>query len=104
MSDWPTLDELKQLLDITSTDWDGEGEEYETTRLSRLLEAAIGYVKFRVGDWDEELDIPTAAQAQAALRMAELLATRPDRTTPQAIHDLTFERLMIGQRRRFGFA
>jgi hypothetical protein len=23
MSDWPQLDELKQVLDITSDDWDG---------------------------------------------------------------------------------
>ena len=103
MSAWPDIDELKQLLDITSDDWDGEDDYGETTRLSRLLEAAIAYVKSRVGDWDELLDEPTARQAQAALRMAELLAQRPD-SVPQAVHDRTVERLLMGSRRRFGVA
>lgn len=100
---WPELDELKQLLDITSEEWDGEDEYGEPTRLTRLLEAAIDHVKSRIGDWDEDTDIPTASQAQAALRMAELLAQRPD-ASPQAVHDRTFERLLLGSRRRFGVA
>lgn len=104
MSDWPQLDEVKQVLDIDSDDWDGEDPEYgDTTRLSRLLEAAIFYVKARVGDWDEDMDIPTASQAQAALRMTELLALRAG-STPGDIHDRTFERLMVGSRRKFGIA
>lgn len=104
MSTWPQLDELKQLLDITSDDWDGTDGDYgDTTRLSRLLEAAIAYVKARVGDWDDLLDEPTASQAQAALRMAELLAQRPE-ATPQTVHDRTVERLLVGSRRKFGVA
>ena len=104
MSAWPELDELKQLLDITGDDWDGvEDTDGSDTRLSRLLAAAIAHVKARVGDWDELLDEPTAGQAQAALRMAELLAQRPD-SVPQAVHDRTFERLLVGTRRKFGVA
>ena len=103
MAAWPELDELKQLLDITSEDWDGEDDYGETTRLSRLLEAAIAYVQFRIGDWDEDEDIPSSSQSQAALRMAELLAQRPE-PTPQAVHDRTFERLLLGSRRKFGVA
>ena len=103
MSVWPELDELKQLLDITSDEWDGEDEYGDTTRLSRLLEAAIAYVKTRIGDWDEDVDLPTANQAQAALRVAELLAQRPE-ATPQTVHDRTVERLLTGSRRRWGIA
>lgn len=106
MSAWPELDEVKQLLDIGPeelTAWDGDDEYGETTRLSRLIEAAVAYVKFRIGDWDELLDVPTPNQAQAALRMIELLAQRPE-ATPQTVHDRTFERLLVGSRRRFGVA
>ena len=104
MSAWPELDEIKQVLDITSDDWDGAEDEYMvTTRLTRALESAIAYVKAVIGDWDELLDEPTANQSQAALRMAELLATRPD-TDPRAIHDVTFQRLMVGSRRKWGIA
>ena len=104
MAAWPDLDELKQLLDITSEDWDGEAEDYgETTRLSRLLESAIAKVKADVGDWDDDVDVPDARLAQAALRMAELLALKPE-LAAGTVTDPTYRRLLFGHRRRFGFA
>lgn len=106
MAAWPELDELKQLLDITSDDWDGV-DAYDSdgeTRLSRLLQAAIEHTRIRVGRQpDDILYVPSASEAQAALRMAELLAQRPE-ATPQAVHDRTYERLLLGRRRAFGVA
>ena len=104
MSDWPQLDELKQVLDITSDDWDGEATSSESeTRLSRLLESAIDKVKADVGGWDEILDEPDARLAQAALRMAELLALKPE-LAAGTVSDPTYRRLLFGHRRKFGFA
>lgn len=103
MAAWPELDEVKQLLDITSDDWDGEGVEDGSTRLSRLLEAAIAKVKSDVGNWVEETDVPTASLSQAALRMAELMALKPD-LAAGTVNDPTYHRLLTGHRRRFGIA
>ena len=104
MAAWPELDELKQLLDITSDDWDGEAPEYgDETRLTRLLDAAIAKVKADVGNWDELLDQPDARLSQAALRMAELLALKPE-LAAGTISDPTYHRLLFGHRRKFGFA
>lgn len=93
MADWPELAELIQVLDVPNgaTDWE--------TTLSRALANGISYVKSVRGDWDEDVDEPTDNLAGAALRMAELLATRPDSDNTR---DKTFLRLMTGQRRRFG--
>lgn len=103
MTAWPTLDELKQLLDIQSDDWDGEDEYGDTTRLSRLLEAAIEKVKADVGAWDEILDEPDAALSQAALRMAELMALKPEVAAGTTM-DPTYQRLLHGHRRRFALS
>jgi len=101
---WPDLAELKQVLDVESTDWDGEESSGgSVTRLSRLLEAAIAQVKTDVGDWDEDVDEPDAALSQAALRLAELLALRPEAAVG-AIRDPTYNRLMFGHRASFGVA
>jgi hypothetical protein len=97
---WPELDELKQVLDVTSSDWDGDVDD---TRLTRLLEAAIARVKLEVGTWDEVTSQPDASLAQAALRMAELMALRPE-IAANAIHDPTYARLMFGHRLRFGIS
>lgn len=97
---WPQLDELKQLLDITSDEWDGEDEYGDDTRLSQILAAAIERVKADVGHWDEAYDEPDARLARAALRMAELLSTRPE----SADADTTYRRLLAGHRRVFGVA
>lgn len=102
--DWPQLDELKQVLDVDSDDWDGAANDYGgPTRLTRLLAAAIERVKLDVGDWDEYVDVPDDNLAQAALRMAELLALRPG-AAAYASADPTYQKLLFGHRRKFGIA
>lgn len=92
---WPTTDELKQVLDVTSDDWD------ET--LERVRASAIAKVKLDVGDWDEDVDTPDDALSQAALRMAELISLRPEAAVG-ASTDPTYSRLLFGHRRSFGIA
>ena len=111
MAVWPELDELKQVLDITEDHWDGDDEYGDHTRLTRLLEAAIARVKQDVGVWDEDEDEPTPRLAQAALRMAELMALKPmdatglDRGTAFRIsQDPTYRALLMGHRKKFGVA
>ena len=98
--DWPQLDELKQVLDVESLDWDGDLDQ---TRLTRLLQAAIAKVKLDVGDWDEYVDVPDDALSQAALRMAELMALKPEVVTGM-VKDPTYLNLVYGHRRKFGIA
>ena len=104
MAAWPELDELKQVLDVTSTDWDGDDYTLDPTRLSRLLSAAIEKVKLDVGNWDEYTDEPTDNLAQAALRMAELIALKPEIAAQVGSNDPTYLRLLYGHRRTFGIA
>jgi|SRR3990172_8957165 len=101
MLDWPQLDELKQVLDVESTDWDGDVDG--PTRLTRLLAAAIAKVKADVGAWDEYSDSPDESLSQAALRMAELMALRPEAAVG-VVADPTYQRLLFGHRRTFGIA
>jgi hypothetical protein len=95
MIDWPDAAELAQVLDITSDDWDDT--------IDRILASAIARVKLDVGAWDEDIDEPDDALAQAALRMGELLALRPE-AAAQASQDPTYTRLLYGHRRRFGIS
>ncbi len=103
MVEWPELDELKQVLDVDSNDWDGDMDD---TRLTRLLAAAIARVKIDVGHWDEYEDVPDDALAQAALRMAELMAQRPDSSVNETVlaSDPVYRALFKGHRRVFGIA
>lgn len=104
--EWPKLDELKQVLDIQAdmTAWDGDGLGYEDdTRLARLLQAAIDKVKEDVGNWDEYSDFPDSRLSQAALRMAELMAMRPELSS-ETTRDPTYNRLLKGHHRSFGMA
>ena len=112
MAAWPELDELKQVLDVTSTDWDGD---YDGTRLTRLLSAAIEATKAHVGDWDEYVDVPDDNLAQAALRLAELMALKPEvaasvfggrgvRFTSFMAADPALAAFFYGHRRTFGVA
>jgi hypothetical protein len=111
MADWPTLEELKQLLDITSEDWDGDSDD---TRLTRVLASAIDLIKVEVYgsglNFDDVITDPTDSQAQAALRLAELIATRPDAGVSRTgsdrmfLQDVTVLRLLKGSRRSFGIA
>lgn len=89
--EWPTTDELKQRLDITSNDWDDS--------MDRLMASAVEWVKSSVGTWDEDLDEPDEALAQAALERAVELAT-----TGEAVSALPSkaESQLYGHRRRFG--
>lgn len=105
MAAWPDADELKQVLDIESTDWDDT--------LDRVLAAAIFKVKLDVGAWDEYEDEPDDSLAQAALRLAELMALRPtaasggafDRGAAASLsHDPTYLQLLAGHRRKFSIA
>ncbi len=95
MVDWPDTAEVKKVLDVSDESWDDI--------LDRVLAAAIAKVMLDVGDWDETTDAPDEALAQAALRMAELLAQRPD-ANPDQIFDPTYTRLLYGHRRQFGIA
>lgn len=107
MADWPDTDELKQVLNV-----DTEGDDWSLT-LDRVLASAIATVKEDVGDWDDAVDEPDDRLAQAALRMAELMALKPEvvaglgsRSTPMAAvrGDPTYMALLYGHRRRFGLA
>lgn len=98
MAEWPELAEVKQVLDITSTDWDDT--------VSRVLAAAIDQVKDDVGDWDADEDAPDYPDdslAAAALRLAELSGLRPEAIAGLGT-DPTYLRLLKGHRRKFGIA
>lgn len=107
MADWPLLAELKQVLDVTSDDWDGDTGAEADTRLTALLAAAIDHVKEDVAGsvdaFDEDPGEPTTKQARAALRMAELMALKPELVAGLA-RDPTYDRLIKGGRRSFGVA
>lgn len=102
MAAWPELDELKQVLDVTSTDWDGDDDD---TRLTALLNAAIGHVKQETGQDTEE---PSDSLGRAALRLAELMALRPEvaaaltRGGTSFIADPAYNAFLYGERRHFG--
>ena len=96
----------------TSSDWDGD---YDGTRLTRLLASAIEKVKLDVGDWDDYIDVPDDNLSQAALRMAELMALKPEiaaqvtggrgiRAASFSSTDPTYTALVFGHRRAFGVA
>lgn len=105
MAEWPDAEELKQVLDITSEDWDDT--------VDRILAAAIAQVKLDVGHWDEYEDEPDEKLAQAALRMGELISARPTGLvsisggrllTSELTTDQTYRTLLSGHRRVFGIA
>jgi hypothetical protein len=101
VADWPEVAELAQVLNVDNA------EAWETT-LERVLSAAITAVKLDVAGtedaYDEAYDEPTDSQAQAALRMAELLSLRPDAAPADVAGDRTYTRLLKGSRTSFGFA
>ena len=98
MADWPDTTELAQVLNVDNVgDWQ--------TTLDRVMAAGIRKVKGDIGNWNEDVDEPDDSLAQAALRMAELISTRPE-STPGRLGstDPTYLRLLSGHRRRFGVA
>ena len=96
MADWPDAEELKQVLDITSEDWEDT--------VDRVLASAVARVKLDVGNWDEDEDEPDDNLAQAALRMGELISTRPSVPVSSLAADPDYRTLLTGHRRRFGIA
>lgn len=110
MAEWPDLGELKQLLDINTdasdeSSWDGDDDG---SRLTRVLSSAIDQTKVRIAGtvdaYDAAFTEPTSAHAQGALRLAELIATRPTATPASLMSDPTFRASLYGSRRRFGIA
>ncbi len=100
MAEWPVVAELQRRLDFEPT---GE-EDPAADILARDLASAIARVKLDVGNWVEEDDEPDDSLANAALRMAELIATRPDADPTALSADPTYRRLLFGHRRVFGVA
>jgi folate-binding Fe-S cluster repair protein YgfZ len=93
--DWPDLDELKAVLDVSGDDWNDH--------LSGLMTAAIEKVKGDVGSWDESLDSPDARLAKAALRAAAIMQVNAG--SPEAVDlDPVYTGYLKGHRRVFGFA
>ena len=95
---WPDVSELVLILDIAP---DANVDVWATT-LDRYLAAAISRVKSDVGRWDDAVNTPNDNLAGAALRAAELLATRPD--NPSIESDPAYQAFMVGQHKRFGLA
>ena len=96
MADWPEADLLKQVLDIEDTSFDDH--------LDGVVSAAILRVQHDVGNWVEYEDVPDYMLSKAALRMAELIATRPNAAVTELSTDDTYVALLKGHRRAFGFA
>ena len=103
MAAWPELDELKQVLDTdpSSDAWDGDDDG---TRLTALLAAAIQHVKDETG---QDTDTPSDGLGRAALRLAELMALRPEVAAAIGrgatfISDPAYLSFLFGQRRVFG--
>jgi hypothetical protein len=94
MADWPDVDELKQLLDVTSADFD--------QHLEGLMDAGIARVKSDVGSWDEDED-PDELLAKAAMRAAIVMQVNGGDGTALDT-DGRYQSLLKGHRRRFGFA
>ena len=99
---WPTLEALKQTLDVgDSTDWDSE------EHLEGVRQAAIEQVKLDVGDWDDTADVPDYSLARAAMYLAVRIAKAPAEGVPVAVvasTDPAYQRLLHGHRRRFAIA
>jgi hypothetical protein len=104
MAAWPLVAELKQKLDITSTDWDDH--------LSRILASAIEQVQIDIG---EDVDEPTSSLAAAALILAVDIGSTEGEGVAQsrdvAVAALNassrlpkYQRLLKGHRVRFGLA
>ena len=94
--DWPTVDELKQTLDIESNAWD--------VTMTRQLAAAISQVKIDVGRWDELSDLPDESLAQAAMRLAVLKRTNAEVPLALLTNDPIYQSCLKGHRRRFAIA
>lgn len=91
---WPDVDELKQLLDVTSNDFDDH--------LTSLLESGIDIVQDDCGLGDEG-DPATEGQRQAALRAAVVMRTNGPESESRVHQDGRYQSHLYGTRKRFGF-
>ena len=101
MAVWPTLEALKQSLDVSGDEWDSE------EHLEGIRQAAIAQVKLDVGDWDDLSDVPDDSLARAAMLLAIRIAKSPSEAVfpAELIHnDPAYARLLKGHRRRFSIA
>jgi hypothetical protein len=96
MAQWPAVEELKQVLDVTSEDWD--------TTLDGVLAAAIIKVKKDVGNWNDTVDEPDDSLNRAALRMAELMSLKPEVSSVINERDAAYQAYLFGHRRAFGIS
>lgn len=96
MSEWPTSDELKRLLDVDTDEYD--------RHLDRLMEAAIDFVKRDTGAWDETTDVPDDALVNAALRCAMVMRANAEGAEAAVRADPIYQTWMTGHHRRFGFS
>lgn len=97
---WPTLEALKDTLDVVEGTWDEQ--------LTNALEAGIARVKADVAEWmdqgyDYGPDFPDEALANAALRAAVLLRPNADPGVDVG-SDPIYRAYMTGKRRRFPFS
>jgi hypothetical protein len=99
VAEWPTAEALKRVVNFEPGEDDPLGLTLENVRLS-----AIAWVKAKVGSWDDSTDEPDENLSQAALRMAELIALRPETAATVGESDPTIARLLLGRRRRFGIS
>lgn len=98
MAEWPTVDEVENLLNLGDAEWIGD-------HLQHALDAAIEGVKQDVGDWDEDTDEPDERLRQAALRACQVLRVNaPDDGWRELRRDRIYLSLIQGHRRRFGVA
>lgn len=96
MATWPTVDELKQLVDVEGTeDWN---EHLETS-----VQAGIDRVKGDVGSWDDDVDEPDESLHNAALRAA-VIGRVNAADSPALDTDPVYQSYLRGHRREFGIA
>lgn len=94
--EWPTVDELKLIVDV-----DPNSTAFDET-LARQMAAGIDLVKRAVGSWDDLIDVPDDGHAGAALRAAYLMSLKE---SPAAIvRDEVFRSYLFGRAKRFPFA
>ena len=94
MADWPEVDQLKQKLDVTSSDWD--------EHMDSLMASAIEQVQKDVG---EDVAEPDDSLALAALTLAVYLgSTDGDQDMAAARRLPKYQRQLKGHRMRFGIA
>lgn len=96
--DWPEVDDLKRRLNVLDV-------SIHDTEMAVILAAAINQIKLEVGNWDELVDSPNEAMAEAALQRAFEMGSADEvgitRDRFGTVHIPKSNQLLLGQRRRF---